>query len=512
MKCVNCGAENDERNLNCMNCGAELSVSTAEIALKSKRSIAVIASISVVLLVLIIVLTSLVIIPSVASQKMKKAFASKSGAEVISVFEKYCGDYSVDYNTMSKSGKAVFTEFENCVDDAKEKMNSQSPEIDINEYLLETMNDIVLPQEYSAITVIGEYNVELNVAVMDFYSLYASKISYSDGVTAFNSNNYSLAVSLFSQVTEDDSLYDDAQTKLTESQQKLLEEKIVLIEKYINNGEYDSAQNEIDGLRNENLTDEMNKKLDDYENKIFELKLAIIDEYINSGDIEGAKKYIETLGSGLSGAAKERFNQEIKNKANDYISKADEALKSGERQGAYDMAAMAKSLCPNDDEINKKVEYYKEYLPFELYKEKNYLNQNKVQSCWFDYNTKCTANNSDTMLNCVSVSFHPWHSGMYATVTYNLGKRYDIVSGTQFITQSSKNINQKGYFEIYGDGKKIFTSSVMDVNFLPEKFSVKVTGVDTLIVKYYDDPNPKNGLDYPEYGISNFVATKDLPK
>ena len=393
MKCVNCGAENDERNLNCMNCGAELSVPTAEIALKSKRSIAVIASISVVLLVLIIVLTSLVIIPSVASQKMKKAFASKSGAEVISVFEKYCGDYSVDYDTLSRKGKAVFVEFVNCVDDAKEKMNSQSPEIDINEYLLETMNDIVLPQEYSAITVIGEYNVELNVAVMDFYSLYASKISYSDGVTAFNSNNYSLAVSLFLQVTEDDSLYDDAQAKLTESQQKLLEEKIVLIEKYINKGEFDSAQNEINGLRNENLTDEMNKKLDDYENRIFESKLAVIDEYINSGDIEGAKKYIETLGSGLSGAAKERFNQAIKNKANDYIPKADEALKSGERQGAYDMAVMAQTLCPNDDEINKKVEYYKEYLPFELYKSKNYLSQNEEKTCWIDYNTKCTANN-----------------------------------------------------------------------------------------------------------------------
>ena len=111
------------------------------------------------------------------------------------------------------------------------------------------------------------------------------------------------------------------------------------------------------------------------------------------------------------------------------------------------------------------------------------------------------------MLNCVTISFHRWASGMYATVTYNLGKKYDIVSGTQFVTQSSKNINQKGYFEIYGDGKKIFTSSVMDVNFLPEKFSVKVTGVDTLIVKYYNVPKSDN----PEYGISNFVATKDLP-
>lgn len=511
MKCVNCGAENDERNLNCMNCGAELSVPTEKVVHKSKRNMMIIEIVSFILLILFAVLAKLVIMPSIAAQNMDKAFKSKSGTEVISVFEKYCGDYSVDYDTLSRKGKAVFVEFENCVDGAKEDMNSQSAETDINDYLLENLNDIALPQEYSALTVIGEYNVELNVAVMDFYSLYASKISYIDGVTAFNSNNYSLAVSLFSQVTEDDNWYDDAQAKLTESQQKLLEEKIVLIEKYINKGEFDSAQNEINGLRNENLTDEMNKKLDDYENRIYESKLAVIDEYINGGDIEGAKKYIETLGSGLSGAAKERFNQAIKNKANDYISKADEALKNGERQGAYDMAVMAQTLCPNDDEINKKVEYYKEYLPFELYKEKNYLNQNKVQSCWFDYNTKCTANNSDTMLNCVSVSFHPWDSGMYATVTYNLGKKYDIVSGTQFVTQSSKNINQKGYFEIYGDGKKIFTSSVMDVNFLPEKFSVKVTGVDTLIVKYYDDPNPKNGLDYPEYGISNFVATKDLP-
>lgn len=519
MRCSNCGTENSERNLNCSNCGADLFNEEKKNIFKNKKFLISVSSVFVLIIIGFVIVINSVVIPNQAADKMHKAFESKTGVNVINVFEEYCGNYSVVYDNLTKSGKAVFTEFESCIDNAKEKLNSQPVETDINKYLLETMGDIVLPQEYSAITTIGEYNVELNDIVADYYNLYNSKIAYKKGVELYNKNDFSGAINSFLKVTKEDNWYDDAQNKLTESRKKLLEEKMKKIEKYIADGDYESAQSVINELRSEELTDEISKKLDEYETKIYESKLAKIDEYVNSGDMEAAKAYIESLGDGLSSEAQARLNQAIKNKANDYIAKADDALKSGERQGAYDMALMAQNLCPDDDEVNKKVEYFKAYLPFALYKEENYLSQKQGESYWMNliyYNRKCTSNDSKTMRHCVYVAYDSVDvssSSLLRTVTYNLGKKYDIVSGTEFIPYYSRSREQKGYFEIYGDGKKIFTSNILGVNFLPKDFSINVENVDMLTIKYYGDTKYRSlDLDTVAYGISNFVATKNLPK
>lgn len=503
MRCSNCGTENDERNLNCSNCGADLFNQDKKSIFKNKKFLISIVSLSALIMIGLIIVINSVVLPNQAADKMHKAFESKTGANVITVFEEYCGSVSVDYFALSKSGKAVFSEFKTCVDNAKEDLNSQPVETDINKYLSEAMNDIILPQEYSAITTIGEYNAQLNDVVADYYDLYNSKISYQKGIELFNKNDFSGAANSFSKVSEEDTWYDDAQNKLSESQEKLLEEKIKEIEQYLADGDYDSAQSAINELRNEELADEINKKFDEYETKIYESKLAKIDEYVNSGDMDAAKAYIESLGDGLSNEAQARLNQAIKNKANDYIAKADDALKSGERQGAYDMALMAQNLCSDDNEINKKVEYFKEYLPFELYKKKNALSI----SGDVEYNSKLTANDSNTMLNCIYVVYNKLsNSDCHGSITYNLSGKYNEISGTGFLLSGWRNLEQNGYFEIYSDGKKIYTSTNFKVNSLPTNFSVNVTGVSTLQVKFYGVSNRVGS-----YGISNFIATKNLP-
>lgn len=517
-RCINCGTENNERNINCSNCGADLFNQKNKNIFNNKK---ISISIAVIFCFIIIILASVIIsvvIPNQAANQMQRAFESKNATDVVAIFEEYCGDYSVEYNTLSKKGKAVFDEFESCIKKAEEQLNNQSVGTDINAYLIETMGDIILPKEYSAITTISKYNVELNNIVSQYYELYNSKISYENGVKFYNQNDFAGAINSFLKVIENDSWYADAQNKLSECQEKLLEEKIKQIESYIDNDDYDSAQKEINDLRRKNLTDEITKKLDEYETKIYESKLAKIDEYINSSDLDAANEYIESLGEGLSSDAQSKLEQAIKNKADDYISKADTALKSGERQGAYDMALMAQNLCPDDEEINEKVEYYKEYLPFKLYKEENYLSQKQGESNWMNliyYNQKCTSNDSKTMRHCVYVAYDSVDvssSSLLRTVTYNLGKKYDVVSGTEFIPYYSRSREQKGYFEIYGDGKKIFTSNILGVNFLPKDFSINVENIDTLTIKYYGDTNYRSlNLDTVAYGISNFVATKNLP-
>lgn len=550
MRCQNCGTENDERNLTCQNCGAELAAEdhtentpaeeqgadteqddtasaeqvdtasgeqdtaeqpaaeypAAKKKIGKKMFLPVIAA---AVLILVLALFRAAVVPEMAANKMRAAFNAKSGEQVISVFEKYCSGTGYSYADMNKTGKAVYDAFVQCVQDAKEALNSQPAETDIDEYLTETYGDIFIPAGACVLNETAMCNTELLALTEDFFELYLSKTNYADGIEAYNAGNYESAEYCFLDVRAGDSFYDDAQSKLAECEQKLLEKEVTAIEAYIKSGEYDLAESKISELRSENLTDEMSTKLDEYETKIYNARLAKIDEYIDSGDFDGANEYIESLGSGLSADAQTRLDEAVKAKAAEYITKAEEALKSGEREGAYDMAQMAGALCPDDDEITEKVEYFKEYLPFKLYIKDNYLSQ-KVEQGSIDYNQKCTSNNSVTMYNCVEISDFAANSSNYLiSTTYNLNKTYDVVSGTQFVTKDSKNNEQKGYFEIYGDGKKIFTSSTMGINFLPKDFSVSVSGVDTLVVKYYGE-TLTGGFSY--YGISNFVATKNLPK
>ncbi|MGN0523194.1 MAG: NPCBM/NEW2 domain-containing protein [Eubacterium sp.] len=475
----------------------------------NQKLIGIITAVIAVAFIALIILIDCVVLPNQAAQKMSDAFESKEGANVYNVFTEYCGDDRFSYDELSRTGKYVFLEFEDCILNAKNELNSQSKDTDINEYLLDSMGYIILPQEYSAISTIAKYNNELNSVISDYYELYASKISYIKGVEQFNSNDFGGAANSFSNVIEDDSWYNDAQDKMTESQSKLLENKIALIEKYIDSGEYDSAQWEIDNLRNEKLTDDIIEKLNDYETKIYEAKLDKIDEYVNNGDLEGANEYIASLGDGLSGDAQARLDSAIKNKASDYIAKADEALKSGERQGAYDMAVMAQNLCPDDDEISKKVEYFKEYLPFELYLEDNtLLVKNYVTFGMGGIGLKgksYEANDSSTQKNCINVV--SYDEELMAYCQYNLNKKYDTISGKGFIPKEAKNHSQRGYFVIYGDGKKLYTSKTFKPALLPFEFSVDVSGVDILKIEFYNDKDA-----YCNYGISNFVATKNLPK
>lgn len=511
MRCLNCGTENNENNLVCSNCGRKL------IPKDSMKKVVYSIVAAVIVCLVIINVISTVIIPNNAANKMRKAFDSKTGAEVISVFTDYCGEYSVVYDDLSKSGRLVYLKFVQCISEAKGDLNDQSVDTDINNYLLESMGDIVLPQAYSAITTIGQYNDELDSIVTDYYELYTSKISYTKGVELFNANDFSGAISSLSNVIEEDSWYDDAQSKLTESQEKLTDEKIALIEKYINNGDYDNAQQEINSLRYENLTEEMAAKLDNYETQIYEAKLAKIDEYVESGDLDAANEYIESLGDGLSSDAQARLDQAIKNKAEDYLAKADEALKSGERQGAYDMALMAQNLCPDDDEINKKVTYFKEFLPFALYYKDNAISYSDSDMWGYtggvDWNEKITSNNNKTMEQCIYFYYQSEYKGQFK-ITYNFGKKYDSISGTLFLPNKYKNHSQNGYFEIYGDGKLLYTSKKITKNVMPNKFNIKVTGVDVLTVKFFGTRTEDWNLGdaWSGYAISNLVATKNLPK
>lgn len=515
MNCGNCGTENERQNTICASCGADLTAQSPKEILKNKKRLIILSVAIITVIVAIFITLFMVISPNIASAKMRNAFQSKSGGEVINIFVDHCGDYSVIYDDLTRCGKAVFNEFEECITNAKDELNEQPVDTDINHYLLESTGDIFLPQDYSAATTIAQYNGELYNIVQDFYLLYSSKISYNMGTTAYSEADYSTAVRELSSVIESDSWYQDAQGKLTECQEKLLEEKLALIEDYINSGDYDSALQQVNSLRNENLTDEMKAKLDEYETKIYKAQLSKIDEYVNNGDFEGAKEYVESLGANLSDGAQARLDQALNTKASEYLTKADEALKSGERKGAYDMAVMAQTLCPDNAEIQKKIDYFKEYLPFELYFKNNAISYKENDDYWggMDWNIKVNSNNNKSMENCLGFFYHSDYSGQYE-INYSLAKKYNKVTGTVFVPESRKNQLQTANFKVYGDGKLLYTSKNLSKNVMPNHFSIDVSGVDVLSVQFYGTrkENYILGDAWTGFAISNLVATKNLPE
>ena len=514
MRCLNCGTENSERNLNCSNCGADLLNQKKKSIFKNKAFLITAGCILTLLIIIIAVVINSVVTPNRATEKIKQALEAKSTSEVVSVFTEYCGTSSVQYSSLSMAGKAVYHEVEDFISDAKEDLNNQPIGTDIDSYLSDYAGNLILPQESSALNTIASYSDDLNTIVTDFYNLYSSKISYTKATQLYKNNDYTNAFYSFSKVIENDSWYENAKSKATECQSKLLEEKITLIEKYISESNYEAAQQEINALKKQPLNDEMTKKINDCETKIYESKLSKIDEYVDSGDMDAVNEYIESLGEGLSSDAQARLDQAIKNKANSYISKADAALKSGERQGAYDMALMAQNLCPDNAEITKKVKYFKEYLPHELYYSNSAISYS--DDTWgsgeIDWNEKITSNNNEVMFHCL---YFYWQSGYKGDfkITYNLGKKYDNVTGTAFLPEKYKNHNQNAYFEIYGDGKLLFKSKNQQKDVMPNNFNVSITGVDILIIRFYGARTEDWALGdaWTGYGISNFVATKKLP-
>lgn len=197
-------------------------------------------------------------------------------------------------------------------------------------------------------------------------------------------------------------------------------------------------------------------------------------------------------------------------KALDYLEKANSALNNGKREGALQMADAALEIC-EDEDIKMKYDEIYEYAPFELYENKNML---QVENSGNSYNMdSMTANDQTEMENCL-VIFYDWtdDEDPIKKITYNLKGNYDVVSGIEFISNATKNIEQEGFFEIFGDGKKLYTSQNFQPSVLPKEFSLNVTGVNTLIIVFHGHTDHWDSMNNAAgYSISNFMAFKNLP-
>lgn len=78
------------------------------------------------------------------------------------------------------------------------------------------------------------------------------------------------------------------------------------------------------------------------------------------------------------------------------------------------------------------------------------------------------------------------------------------------------NRTGNAYFEVYGDGKLIYTSPKISAESLPIDIEFSVSGVQKLEIKFIGSGSSVWGVDAQWYGdyaaLSNLTARKNIPQ
>ena len=161
------------------------------------------------------------------------------------------------------------------------------------------------------------------------------------------------------------------------------------------------------------------------------------------------------------------------------------------------------------EDYKTKYDTYQQYLPFYLYDEDNVLAVEDIDANWIHFDTHSISNDNKEMLHVIALGHNSYETTNIYNIQYNLGGKYDTVTGTIFIADTYKSTIQTSYFEAYGDGKLLYTSPKMEKGMLPQDIWFHVTDIQNLEIKFYTRTD--STLWSSEIGVSNLTAQKDFP-
>lgn len=438
-------------------------------------------------------------------REMEKAFESKDINQVISVIEK-CEDG--DYYKCNSSEKVRGTLWSN-INSATDTFNSEFvydnqtyDKNDILEAVIEFMENrfgtlYYINGDKSDIWHLEEYMKSANLkssyggssadgteifstdvlgALNDLDSLIASRIAYYDGMKCLNNPNdsedYWNAIEKFSAVIKSDLKYNDAVAKSSEAFDLYFKGTMEAVDKYIASGDYSAAvqllNNTVDGVSN-------------------------------------SKEYSEAIAA--------KADEILKTYASQYAQKAEEYFRAGDVNTAIGNIEAAIQIDPNGG-YEAKLNEYKLYLPLALYDMNNVLSQSS------DYRIKKESSlnsvNNKEYNNCLL--YRHYQDCSPSTISYLLEGKYDTVSGVYFSPKENASMNRTGtaYFEVYGDGKLIYTSQTISAESLPTEVDFSVSGVQKLEIKFIGKGSSVWGMDAQWYGdyaaLSDLTARKNIPQ
>lgn len=474
MICKNCGNELKQNEKFCTKCGSPVTqetentveVKTASGKLSGKK-IGIIAAAGV-LAVIIIAVLAFVISNASATREFDDALNSGNAYSVNAM-------YSESYESNSRKEKydKAIAQF---LEEVKEDLNSKDFDADAVTQAEETVTGYVKEQYGTLILSDDTPNISQSVSVGnqelwdEIMMLIESKTEYCSGLYAYKTdNNYQDAISRFSLVNENDSLFENAKTMIGEC-----------VDAYINS------------------------------------TLQQVDEYINDGDLSGGIDLLETAKSWLdengvnSEEIQTKINEVLVTYAEKYATNAENAFKEHDVNAAIGNMEVAMELQPDNADYKTTYDTYQQYLPFYLYDEDNVLAVEDIDANWDHFDTHSISNDNSEMLHVISLGHNSYETTNIYNIQYNLGGKYDTISGTIFIADTYKSTIQTSYFEAYGDGKLLYTSPKMEKGTLPQDISFNVTDIQNLELKFYTRTD--STLWSSEICVSNLTAQKDFPE
>lgn len=319
-----------------------------------------------------------------------------------------------------------------------------------------------------------------NISLID-----SSTSAYKEGMTMYEKNDYSSAIYYFGIVNEIDSVhYSEALDKISECKELLSEQKTESIRSLINNGKYQDAIQEINSLTDSALANELSTEIEtavtsDVDNKI--------NSYFSDFDYNSAYNYVYDLYAtyGFENL-KSRMN-DLENEFVQYsLSKSEEDVANNNYEAASAIIQQAMNSVGEDN--NDLISVYNEYrshLPV-------YITDMEYMSCVNE--VKEQDNLKDNIGNM-------YHNGLFmghnrsimdgrwsgeGSADYYIQGKYVTFSGTVAVPSGHESSDYSAYFEVYGDGKLLYTSPVMEKGSFPESFTIDITDIKVLKISYPD--------------------------
>lgn len=398
-------------------------------------------------------------------KRIKEALDSENGEQVNEVYR-----MSKDNASARKKYDKEIASF---ISGVIENVNAQNFDADaekdsayaIKNYLTREYGTL-LPQEGGTNGIASSISDENSQQWSELINLIQSKAAYCSGLYSYKTaKDYEYAIEAFSEVTKDDSSFETAQTLSSECADLYIKATMEKVEEYIQNKDINAGI----GL----------------------MKKAT--EYLNSNNMN-------------SGELNTKTDELLASYAKTYADKAEKAFAEHDVDVAMQNMEIALSFQPDNSDYKSKYDNYELYIPYELYTEDSYLGLDQGENeMYYEINKDSISNSNLEMPN--SFLWQPWYSAKesgYCSITWNLGGKFDMVSGKMFVTQEGKDYDGTSYLKAYGDGKLIYTSPTIGKNVLPKDVDFDVSGIQTLKIEFVV-------TGFGKYGISNLIAQKDFP-
>lgn len=293
---------------------------------------------------------------------------------------------------------------------------------------------------------------------------------------------------------------------------------------YENPDIYDDAYKNAISELNESLkiglyNSKTNELVLDCANKYIEITLTDIDELLGNEKTSEAVSRLETAKDYLSEnnvnseELQNKMSETLSSYAKQYYDKAESYFKNKDINSAIGNIDVAIQLQPDNVDYQAKKDIYEQYIPFELYISDNCLKVDETGDFWgtlgFDKNME--SNDNKQMNHSMRWYNNSSDSSVSINAHYNLEGKYDTVTGNFFLPKDEKDTGFSGWFEVYGDGKLIYTSPKMTGGVLPKKVEFKVTGVQKLKISFYGEGTGGFLSSSSAFALSDLIAQKDFP-